>query len=646
MRLTRVSERGRRGESSAALVIILMFFVIQTLIAWAVAYYFYVNWDDPENQEIQAKKQAELDKEKAYHEWYKFQALQLRAYEGDLKGVQRAKERKELGEVLRPKFDAGKLGFYEEKGKKRVPMLDRDVIVGLFAELDKKCQWDGNIRKEAALDYRKQLEEKDKEIAEAKKSAAVAAEARDKARKELMAALEKNKQDRASYSENLKKREEEHAKGLENERKKMDDLLVKYQKISEENASLRGSRTVLRAELERQNEEFRRQIELLRSRSPSKPGLRPRAKPSADDAILDNDTPKGTITDDNIDSVTISLTPPQPCQEGVTFSIVGRGEDGKPLRTVKGSLKVTKHLGNNQYRAEYTLIYNSLENPPKNGDFLFNPLWPVNPQERIAIAGVLDIAEDGRDASRQLQAFLEKQGLGVDSPLDMATRQLAGDLGPQTRYLILGGPLKGPGVSAEDQAATSRLLDQLRGLAEEKRVVVLPLKRFLTVTGIDAKQLRELAAVGRPASGFLPPPKLPAAPLPGMPGPGGGVPAPPPAGVPGMPGGPPGSAPEAPGAPAAPRGLPGGAAAGPKPAIDGLTVLSARCAACHTGAMSRGNIQLFLTPGQPNPAMDRQRILNVLAEGKMPLNELGQPTPLPAAERQSVEQFLRQPPQP
>jgi hypothetical protein len=52
---------------------------------------------------------------------------------------------------------------------------------------------------------------------------------------------------------------------------------------------------------------------------------------------------------------------------------------------------------------------------------------------------------------------------------------------------------------------------------------------------------------------------------------------------------------------------------------DAVAVLSARCAACHTGASAKGGMRLFLAPGQVNPSVNKAKAVSAAAEFRMPL---------------------------
>lgn len=80
----------------------------------------------------------------------------------------------------------------------------------------------------------------------------------------------------------------------------------------------------------------------------------------------------------------------------------------------------------------------------------------------------------------------------------------------------------------------------------------------------------------------------------------------------------------------------------PPVAPNGFAVLGNRCASCHTGADAKAGVQIFMSPGIFNNAVDRQRVLRAIEEGRMPLHpETRQSYRLPADELAAVRQLLQ-----
>jgi hypothetical protein len=47
-------------------------------------------------------------------------------------------------------------------------------------------------------------------------------------------------------------------------------------------------------------------------------------------------------------------------------------------------------------------------------------------------------------------------------------------------------------------------------------------------------------------------------------------------------------------------------------------IMSNKCARCHTGTTAKAGVQLFISPGVFNAAIDKQRVLRAIEEGRMP----------------------------
>lgn len=82
-------------------------------------------------------------------------------------------------------------------------------------------------------------------------------------------------------------------------------------------------------------------------------------------------------------------------------------------------------------------------------------------------------------------------------------------------------------------------------------------------------------------------------------------------------------------------------AAGP-PVSDELNakawqLLSAKCATCHTGPDSKGRVQIFLAPGQPNRDVDRFALWDAAESGRMPKGK----EPVPDDEARLLREWLK-----
>lgn len=80
----------------------------------------------------------------------------------------------------------------------------------------------------------------------------------------------------------------------------------------------------------------------------------------------------------------------------------------------------------------------------------------------------------------------------------------------------------------------------------------------------------------------------------------------------------------------------------PQPQFGFMNVLGNRCASCHTGPSSKGGVQIFSSPGIFNTAVDRQRIVRAMEDGRMPPRAVIDPSHrVPVQEIEIVKNGLR-----
>jgi hypothetical protein len=73
-----------------------------------------------------------------------------------------------------------------------------------------------------------------------------------------------------------------------------------------------------------------------------------------------------------------------------------------------------------------------------------------------------------------------------------------------------------------------------------------------------------------------------------------------------------------------------------------VNILGNRCASCHTGPSSKGGVQIFTAPGIFNSAVDRQRIVRSMEDGRMPPQAVADPSHrVPVQEIELVKNGLR-----
>lgn len=209
--------------------------------------------------------------------------------------------------------------------------------------------------------------------------------------------------------------------------------------------------------------------------------------------LLALELPKGKIVtvENGQQVVYVNLGSADFVRRGLTFSVFGEAEY-KPKAEPKASIEVVEIIGEHRCRARVTALKNALRRPLAAGDLLYNPAWTPGLRDHVAIAGVIDLNEDGRDRTAEFIKALEKNGAIVDAWIDMKEPAIKGGKGVsrKTSYLILGDvPEFGERQAADDpnlekKLAMLELVACLRDEAVRLGVCVVPARRYLALAGM------------------------------------------------------------------------------------------------------------------------------------------------------------------
>lgn len=208
----------------------------------------------------------------------------------------------------------------------------------------------------------------------------------------------------------------------------------------------------------------------------------------------DLEQPKGSIVtvDRTGNTIYIDLGSADRVREGLTFSIAGRGANGKGQGKIKGSLEVVSIVGPHLAKARITDVADPNRDPILNGDLLFNLAWNPSMRERVAIAGLIDLDGDGVDDTHEFIKQLQKMNIDVDAWLDLKDLKVKGSgMSLQTSYLILGPtPEIDATMAARDgDARTARRgeiiskMSEIQNEADRMGIEKISIKRFLAKIG-------------------------------------------------------------------------------------------------------------------------------------------------------------------
>ncbi len=197
------------------------------------------------------------------------------------------------------------------------------------------------------------------------------------------------------------------------------------------------------------------------------------------------------------DTPYISLGSADNLKRQVTFSIYGKGPDGRPLKDPKGKLEVVRVTGEHMAQAKITELRDERRDPVLPGDFIYNPAWNPNLKQHVAIVGAVDLTGEGRDNIQEFLRMLKNQNVEVDAYLDMKTLKLKkpdsdapGEITRQTDLLIIGysPDVGGRVVRAGDSKGDERdrvlkRMEEVTKEAEKLGVRIVRLNNYLETSG-------------------------------------------------------------------------------------------------------------------------------------------------------------------
>ena len=161
----------------------------------------------------------------------------------------------------------------------------------------------------------------------------------------------------------------------------------------------------------------------------------------------------------------------------LTFSIHGRGPDGRPLAASKGTLEVIDVTGARSAQAQILSAKDAFKDPILVGDYLYNPVFHPGEPEHVMIAGRIDMhGVKGQDDTKEFERLLERNNAVVDGYVDLKDATIKGKLTSVTDLLVLGDE---KGASDEVKAS----IKQLKNDARSNGVRIMSARAFLESIG-------------------------------------------------------------------------------------------------------------------------------------------------------------------
>ncbi|MEX2171156.1 MAG: hypothetical protein WD851_17685 [Pirellulales bacterium] len=296
--------------------------------------------------------------------------------------------------------------------------------------------------------------------------------------KTFEAELEKTKQDAAAERtafnaarDDLEKKQGELATTLAEQRtafeKQLSDNNAKVAEAQKQLENVERSRTQLLAEREQQSESF--------------------------------EVADGRITWVNQANQTawINLGEADSLRRQVTFSVFESSETDAGKSEKKGSIEVTRILG--EHMAEARITSDDPRNPILPGDNIYTPLWHRGRKIHFALTGIVDLDGDGIADMQQAKDLIALSGGVVDASVS-EQGEVEGEMSIETRYLVLGDHPDQPSQTAERDA-----WEKMSTQADNLGVETITLNDFINQMGYQSLDRTVRMGEGARGADFPPP---------------------------------------------------------------------------------------------------------------------------------------------
>lgn len=499
-----VKRPGRGGESKTGLIIGLVFSVLTIIVLAVFVYLGYSGQSALEAAKKKAEKDALVAQKNAKRQ--EFQTLLLKASAGyaSTKGASE-----------KDQSDVEKLntlrGQYERKDQdfSGMPADQQKELDSLVTQLGKDTSNDPIKDKKTLLD---QLNATRAELEGVRADLDKQRAAADQARVDFEAAKKKLEDQNKQKDQQIDQLNKDVLALKAATPKQVSDVETRNTKVNQENEAYKRKVDDMKRDLDEKDQQITKlQSQLQDAIDKWKEKERKTVKLSS----LDYQQPWGKIVRldraGNIAYIDIGWA--DHARPQLTFSIAGRGADGKPRKDRKGALEIVRVLDRKLSQAKITGVQDTFNDPVVAGDLLFNPAWNPSEREHVAIAGIIDLNGDGTDSRAEFTRYLERQGVIVDAYLDLKDRTIkprgVEGITTKTHYLILGDQPKfdlaiasagkdDPRTKAKEEIITK--VGEMATRAKDEGVNIIAYRDFLMMIGYPRQQ--QISLSGTPESVF------------------------------------------------------------------------------------------------------------------------------------------------
>ena len=130
-----------------------------------------------------------------------------------------------------------------------------------------------------------------------------------------------------------------------------------------------------------------------------------------------------------------------------TFGVYDAEETNVRTAKKKASIEVTRVVSD--HRSEARITDADYRHPIVGDDFIYSPIWSRGLRLGVALAGEMDVDQDGRDDKEYIKNLIELNGGQIDAQI--VDGKIVGGMTVNTRYIVVGEGSKDAGAAAMNQ---------------------------------------------------------------------------------------------------------------------------------------------------------------------------------------------------
>lgn len=189
------------------------------------------------------------------------------------------------------------------------------------------------------------------------------------------------------------------------------------------------------------------------------------------------ENPDGDITWVNQGSgvVWLSLGSADGLRRQVSFGVYDVDENNLVQSESKGTIEITRIMG--EHLSEARITSDSLSDPILPGDLVYSAIWQPGQHLRFALAGFMDIDDDGESDRDMIRRIITMNGGVIDAEVDDEGVR-TGVMSIHTRYLVLG---ERPTERTDQE--TLRTYIRMISEAQQLGIETLSIEKMLALVG-------------------------------------------------------------------------------------------------------------------------------------------------------------------